>query len=55
MSAVKVRTFRQDERIGRWLADCEREDRAHRILGWVGMGLVVTFVAACLTLTVEFL
>ncbi len=55
MTAVKVRTFRQDERIARWLADCDREDRIHRMLGWAGGGLVVALCGFLVTMSVEFL
>jgi hypothetical protein len=44
----------RDERISQWLAACEREDRAHRLLGWAGTVLVIMFIIMMTSMSITF-
>jgi hypothetical protein len=43
---------RRDERIGHWLADCDREVRLHRWLGIAGGGLVAALCGVLVALSI---
>jgi hypothetical protein len=42
----------RDERVSAWLAQCEREDRAHRLMGWAGGVLVILFIIMMTTMSI---